>query len=439
MKQDNCYLKRRKSLLEKLSGDALVIFSAPERNRAADTSYPHIQEASFLYLTGIDEPDCALLLRGGSDKPHSVIFASPKNPNKEIWEGKRLGLKAIKSRTKVDKVLSIHSLDGELPELLRGCRTVHTSLGLSDELDQLAIKLISSPWGPRVDQPTSIADARVLLAEMRVKKDSSERKLIQRAVDISTESFQQILPLAASMKSEIHLARSLEAEFAKHGSPRIAFPTIVASGVNATCLHHSPSSQKIKRDALVLIDAGASFEGYNADLSRTFPASGKFSKPQAALYDIVFRAHQAALKKCKPGSSIKKVHEAAVKSIIEGLLELKLLKGSAKKVLKTGSFRKFYMHGTSHWLGLDVHDVNPIQYKKPFEPTRGYDLPLETGQIFTVEPGIYVPANDPSIPKQFRGIGIRLENNIAITRESHINLSRALGSSRDEIEALMKN
>ena len=374
---------RRKRFLAKIKGSAAILFSPEAKVCSADTCFPFVQDTNFYYLTGINQPDTALLLLGNSSGAQTILFAPEYDPVRSRWDGDLKTVKDFKRNKEFDLVLPYPSLDKEIPKRVAGAETIFSTLGISNSWDQRILKLLSSPWGPRPDRPSGFGDIRHLLSRERLTKDSKELKIIKEAVNISCKSFIEIMQEIKNFRTELHCARELEARFAARGAERAAFNTIVASGANAACLHHSPGQSKIKNNSLVLIDAGASLNGYAADLTRTFPKNGKFSEAQAALYDIVYKAHQAALKKSKPGSSLKKIHAAAVKEIAKGLIDIGLLKGSIDTVLKKNKYRQFYMHNTSHWLGLDVHDCAPFDYKKPFKIERSQEQGLKPGQVFT--------------------------------------------------------
>lgn len=430
------FKQRQKKVVSSISGEAMLLFSETEKKQQNDTNFPFIQDSSFFYLTGFSEPNSALLLLGRKESPKSILFVKDKDPLKERWEGKLTGIKKLKKSKLYDEVFSIESLEAKLPKLLSGSSKLHSILGISKKHDGLILKQITSQASPRFNAPCQYSDARLLLADHRHRKDSLEITAIKEAARISAAAFKKVISNISNFDNEINASKYLELEFYKGGAERPAFPTIVASGGNATCLHYSPSSTKFKKNELILIDAGASFNGYAADISRTFPYGDKFTKAQAQLYDAVYNAHEAALKAAKPGSSLFKIHQAACKSLTIDLKKLGLLKGSLKTLLEKKSYQKFYMHGTGHWLGLDVHDIGPADYSKPFKPQPSQKAPLKAGNVFTIEPGLYLDKDDKSIPKEFRGIGIRLENDILITNTSAEILSKGLPYKREEIEKL---
>jgi len=428
---------RRKRLLSEINGSAAILFSPEAKVASADTHFPFLQDSNFYYLTGISQPNTALVMLGRSSGVKTILFAPEHDPVRSRWEGDLKTVRDFKRSKDFDQVLPISTLDQELPKLLTGCETIFSTFGISDPWDKRLLAALSSPWGPRPDRPSGFADIRHLLSRYRLKKDSKEIKCVKRAVHISMESFLETMLRIKEFSNELHCARELEASFSARGSERPAFNTIVAGGANAACLHHTPGKSKIKNNSLVLVDAGASLEGYSSDLTRTFPKSGRFTEAQAGLYDVVYKAHQAALKQSRPGSSLKKIHAAAVREITKGLIDIGLIKGRLDSALKKKKFRQFYMHNTSHWMGLDVHDCAPFDYKKPFEIERSQEQDLKPGNIFTVEPGIYIDGKDKSVPAEFRGIGIRLENDILITSGGHINLSEDLPLKRDDVECLL--
>ena len=288
--KESTYLNRRKSILSKLKGDAMLLFSAPEKVFSRDVNYPYRQDSNINYLTGIEEPQVVLLLRGSGKGSRSILFIRDKDPERELWEGQMIGLRKAKRSFKFDQVWPLEDLPHRLPAYLKGVHTLHTTIGTNPELDEVVYEILKTNTSPATDVPVALKDARALLSNARRVKDREEIRLTKRAVDITVRSFERLLPTLKDATSELHAAKVLEAHFVSLGASTTAFNTIVARGKNATCLHHSPTLQALFKRDLVLIDAGASYKGYSADITRTVPVSGRFSAPQAKVYDIVLSA-----------------------------------------------------------------------------------------------------------------------------------------------------
>jgi Xaa-Pro aminopeptidase len=435
---ENALKSRRNRLLKMIKGECAVFIAAPEKVASHDQSYPYRPDSNFLYLTGIVEPEAALVLRGGGNGPRSVLFVRERDPEREQWTGERLGTRRAKKVCPVDEVLPIEEFENRLPQLLAGFQTVHYAPGIDPIVDELIWLYLRSPIGPRLNFPHTLKDSRLLLNEMRLVKEREEIRILRHVVDLTAHAMLKLFPQLKKTTSELHAAKLLEAHFAELGGSGTAFPTIVASGRNALCLHHSPLLQPLWRNELVLIDAGATFNGYAGDITRTVPVSGRFTGPQATVYDIVLEALNAGIEHSRPGSSLHEVHLAVAKKITEGLVAAKILKGSAQTLFHGGRYKPYFMHRSGHWLGLDVHDVSPVLSKKTTVFESSHVRPFVPGNVFTIEPGLYLPTKDESIPKQYRGIGIRIEDDILITESGCSVLSAAAPKTREEIEAAME-
>ncbi len=434
---ESLFESRRKSLIKKLKSEALLIAAAPVVRRPPDLEHSYFQDANFFYLTGFEEPESLLLLLGSSSGPRSVLFVRDREPTSERWLGERLGVKRAKKKFRVDEVRDIKEYETALPKLLSQSRILHYAPGTHSDVDQFIWKLFSSS-GPRTSFPHTLKDARLLLSELRFIKDRYEIRALKHVVDITANAFLEVAPRLKHISSEAHAARVIEECFSQFGASGPSFPTIVASGKNATCLHHTPRLQPLWKRELVLIDAGALFRGYAADMTRVFPVSGKFSKAQGDIYQIVYGALQAAISKAKPESTLEVLHQAAVKELTQGLLSLKALKGGdLAHHISSGHYKKFYMHRTGHFLGLDVHDIPPNYHEETDSVLSHYERPLVPGAVITIEPGLYFDVKDEKIPKHLRGIGIRLEEDILITNNGCEVLSRKMPITKDDIEHLM--
>ena len=427
-------LARRRKALMQAAGDGaiLVLPAAPERIRSRDTHYPYRQDSDFWYLTGCDEPEAVLVLVPGRRHGESILFCRERDPEREGWDGPRLGPEGAVDALGLDDAYPIADIDDILPGLLEGRRRVHYHLGRDPEFD---LKLIG--WLNRVraqarqgaQPPQEFLELGHLLDEMRLFKSADEIALMQKAADISVEAHRAAMRAARPGIHEYELQAEVERVFRRHGAEP-AYASIVGAGANACILHYRANAAKARAGELVLIDAGAEHRGYASDITRTFPVGGRFSREQRALHDLVCRAQAAALAQARPGVPYEAGHEAAVRTLSEGLLSLGLLQGSLEAVVANGDYKRFYRHKTGHWLGLDVHDVGEYRID-------GASRLLEPGMVFTIEPGLYIPADDATVPAKWRGIGIRIEDDVLVTRDGHRVLTGALERSADEVEALM--
>ena len=425
--------RRRKQLMQAAGDGAILILpAAPERIRSRDTHYPYRQDSDFWYLTGCNEPDAVLVLVPGRKHGEAILFCRERDPEREGWDGPRLGPDGAVELLGMDDAYPISDIDDILPGLLEGHRRVHYHLGRDADFD---LKLIG--WLNRVraqarhgaQPPQEFLELGHLLDEMRLFKSADEIKLMQRAADISVEAHRAAMRAARAGIHEYELQAELERVFRMHDA-QPAYASIVGAGANACVLHYRDNSAKSRDGELVLIDAGAEYRGYAADITRTFPVNGRFSKEQRALHDLVCAAQATALAQSRPGVAYEAGHDAAVATLTEGLLSLGLLKGRLETAIERGDYKRFYRHKTGHWLGLDVHDVGEYRID-------GESRLLEPGMVFTLEPGLYIPSDDASVPAKWRGIGIRIEDDVLVTADGHRVLTAALERSADEVEDLM--
>lgn len=435
---ESLYSARRKKVLDVIKGEAALFPANPVAKSNRDQDYPYQPNTDFFYLTGFAEPESALVLTGAAKGPRSVLYLRDRNEEEERWVGDRLGLKRAKRRFRVDEVRDISALSGDLPQLISGARVLHFAPGVNPRIDRQVWRLLQTTAGPRVDFPNVMKDSRLITSEMRFIKDRDEIRTLKHVVDLSAHAFLELIPQLRFMKSEVHAARTLESYFAEFGASEVAFNTIVASGKNATVLHHIPRFHPLWKKELVLIDAGARFRGYCADITRTLPVSGKFTAPQAAIYDVVLAAQNAGLKQAKRDGTLSGIHQAVVDEITRGLVGLKILRGKVSSLVEQGKYKPFYMHRSGHWLGLDVHDISPLSVKKTGEIEHSRDRALVPGNVFTLEPGLYFAAHDESVPAQYRGIGVRIEDDILITENGAEVLSERVPVDRKDLESLME-
>lgn len=427
------YARRRKQLMHMAGNDAILILpAAPERVRSRDTRYPYRQDSDLWYLAGFAEPDAVLVLVPGRRHGENLLFCRERDPEREGWDGPRAGPEGAIAAFGMDDAYAIDDLDEILPGLLEGRSRVYYHFGLDTDFD---LKLIG--WLNRVraqvrlgaQPPHEFLELGHLLDEMRLFKSKDELKLMRKAADISVLAHEAAMRAARPGVREYALQAEIECVFRRHDAES-AYGSIVGAGANGCVLHYRANNAQAKDGDLVLIDAGAEFRGYAADITRTFPVNGRFSKEQRALHDLVGAAQAAALAQAKPGVVYEAGHNAAVHTLTEGLLRLGLLKGKLAKNVADGSYKRYYRHKTGHWLGLDVHDVGDYRID-------GESRLLEAGMVFTIEPGLYVPPDDKTVDAKWRGIGIRIEDDVAITRDGHEVLTGKLARSADEIEAFM--
>jgi Xaa-Pro aminopeptidase len=433
------YEQRRQRVLDwmqTLGGGIAVLSMAPEIVRNRDSHYPYRHDSYFYYLTGFTEPDAMLVLIAG-EKNQSILFCRPKDELAELWEGYRFGPDQACETFGLDAAYAMTELNTRMPELMADHLNLFYPLtdnhGVAarvttwlDEIKRQSRKGVRSPAG--------IYDITQLLDEMRLFKDANELAVMRRAARISAQGHIRAMTTCVAGMPEYALEAELCYEFRRHGAQGVAYSSIVASGANACVLHYRANDSILTQGDLVLIDAACELDGYAADITRTFPVGGRFSGVQRNLYQIVLDAQLAAIEACRPGNTFDDPHQAALRVIAQGLLDEKLLTGSVDEVLETSSYRKFYMHRTSHWLGMDVHDCG--EYRDV--PIGSQERPWRTlapGMVLTVEPGLYIHPSD-DVPEDYWNIGIRIEDDVLITERSHDVLSRDAPKHIGEIEAL---
>ncbi|MGE1562884.1 Xaa-Pro aminopeptidase [Pantoea septica] len=428
------FQQRRQALLAKMTpGSAALIFAAPEVTRSNDSEYPFRQNSDFLYFTGFNEPQALLvLIKSDETHNHSVLFNRVRDLTAEIWFGRRLGQDAAPEKLGVDRALPWDDIDQQLHLLLNGLDVVYHAQGEYAQADALvfaALEKLRRGFRQNFSAPATLTDWRPWVHEMRLFKDEEEIAILRRAGQISALAHTRAMEACRPGLFEYHLEGEIHYLFNRHGARFPSYNTIVGSGENGCILHYTENESELRDGDLVLIDAGCEFHGYAGDITRTFPVNGTFSAPQRAIYDIVLASLYKALALFGPGVSIRDVNEEVVRIMVSGLVELGILQGEVETLIAEEAHRQFFMHGLSHWLGLDVHDVG--HYGTPSR-----DRILEPGMVLTVEPGLYI-APDADVPAEYRGIGIRIEDDILITETGNENLTDSVVKDADAIEALM--
>lgn len=430
---ENSYQQRRRRLMEQVSKGAVVLLpSAKEVIRNGDAHYPFRQNSDFFYLSGFSEPESVIVLTNHPCNEF-IMFNRPNDPRMETWTGKRAGQQGARFLFGADRAYPIDELRVQLPTLLENCHTLYYPFGHDVAFDQLIIETINhlrTQHRSGINAPEQIVNLDPLLHEMRLFKDAEEIALMQASADISAKAHIKAMRRCRPGMKEYELEAILLETFVSNGSRAPAYSCIVAGGENACTLHYIENDADLKAGDLVLIDAGAEVGGYAADITRTFPVSGKFSASQHLLYELVLKAQLEIINMIKPGVYWHTLQETAVRVLTEGLVQLGLLSGKIEELIATQAYQAFYMHGAGHWLGLDVHDVGLYKQNQHWRQ-------LEPGMVLTVEPGLYVKSDNPLIDSRWWGIGIRIEDDVLVTQKGSLVLSHKVPKTIEEIEALM--
>ena len=428
------FAERRARLLRNMGRGIAVIPTAPERVRNRDSHYPYRHDSYFYYLSGFPEPEAAVVLVAG-DAPQALLFCREKDPDKEVWDGFRHGPEAARETFGFDAAWPIGCLDEKLAELLAGQPVLHYSMGHDADWDDrlvAALNRVRANVRNGAHAPAEIRDVRVELDEMRLIKDAREIDDMRRAADISAAAHRRAMLTTAPGRFEYEIEAELMHEFRRCGAQAPAYSPIVAGGANACILHYRANNAPLRDGDLLLVDAGAEFQCYASDITRTWPVNGRFSAPQRALYELVLEAQYRAIDEARPGQPFTAMHEVAVRTLTRGLIKLGLLEGSLDANLKSGAYKRYYMHKTGHWLGLDVHDVG--DYRVDDEPRI-----LEPGMVVTVEPGLYVAPDETGIDAKWKGIGIRIEDDVVVAAAGPDVLSHGVPKEPDAIEEILAN
>jgi Xaa-Pro aminopeptidase len=415
-------------------GSVAIVASAREATRSNDTNYRYRQDSDFLYLTGFDEPEAVAVIRASNDGPKYTLFVRPRDPEREIWDGRRAGTEGARDAYGADEAFPIEQFKEKLGDYLNGAANLYYRIGNGrPDLDEMVVGQIRRlrAMGRRgVSAPEAIIDTASITHEMRLFKSEEEIELMQRAADIGAEGHVAAMKAARAGMNEYEVEALIEYTFRKSGASGPAYTSIVGGGANATVLHYINNDAVLQDGDLLLVDAGAEYGGYASDITRTFPVNGRFSPAQRDIYDLVLKTQMACVERVRPGTNVDELKNYSIELLTEGMVRLGLLNGDPKKLIEEEKYKQFYMHGLGHFLGLDVHDVGRYHVKD--EARR-----LEPGMVMTVEPGLYVATDTKDIPEKYLGIGVRIEDDVLVTEDAPRVLSNKAPKQLEEIEELM--
>ncbi len=426
------FKKRRQRALIKLGSKALIVASHPELLRNDDVHFPYRQDSNLYYLTGFEEPESILLLLPGKN-PQEVMFVRRKNPERETWDGFRYGPADAQTQFKMDAVYPIDEFESRSAELLKGYDGVYYRLRKNPKMDETVLSIVETlkrSQGRTGQGLMSLHDADEFLGEMRIIKGEEELHNQRQACEISAQGHISAMKKIRPGMTERQVQAILQYEFLNRGSAREGYHSIVASGNAATTLHYNFNDQPCRDGDLLLIDAGTEYNYYTGDITRTFPVNGQFKKAQLEVYNHVLNIQKEMIEMVKPGVPFKQFHDKAAELLTDAMLDLGLLTGKRAEMISSGQHRKYYPHGAGHYLGMDVHDTG--KYVVNGEPR-----PIEPGMCFTVEPGLYIPAHDQSAPAEYRGIGVRIEDNILVTSTGYENMTKSAPKEVSDLEKIV--
>jgi Xaa-Pro aminopeptidase len=409
-----------------------IIPGAREATRSNDTNYRFRQDSDFFYLTGFEEPEAIAVVKPSETNKYA-LFVRPRDPEREIWDGRRAGVEGAVSEFGADEAFPIAEFNGKLREMLRDTDVLYYRLGVNRDLDDTIIREISAMRGVNrkpIHSPQTIVDPASIIHEMRVLKTPEEIEIMQTAADIAAEAHVEAMKAARAGMQEYEIEALIEQVFRKRGAAGPAYTSIVGGGPNATVLHYINNDAELRDGDLLLVDAGAEYKGYASDITRTFPINGRYTKAQREIYDLVLKAQMACVEMVRPGVTHDQLKRHSIELLTEGMVELGLLKGDPEELIKESKHEQFYMHGLGHMIGIDVHDVGKYYFG---EDSRA----LEPGVVMTVEPGIYISPDTKDIPEQYLGIGVRIEDDVLCTNNGPRILTNKVPKQAEEIEALM--
>lgn len=411
-----------------------IIPSSLETTRSHDTHYRHRQDSDFFYLTGFDEPESIAVINPSHAEHKYVLFVRPRDPEREIWDGRRAGVAGAVNTHGADAAFPIEEFPAKLGEYLTGAKNLYYRIGTArHDLDEIMLRQIArmrTMARRGIYAPHTIVDPGTLVHEMRLTKSADELEIMQRAVDIAAEAHREAMKAVRPEMNEYEIEALIEYIFRRNGASAPAYTSIVGGGPNATVLHYINNDAVLRDGDLLLVDAGAEYHGYASDITRTFPVNGRYTEAQRDVYRTVLAAQESAVGGVRPGVSMDELHNHSVEHLTEGMLRLGLLQGAAKKLIEEETYKKFYMHRLGHYLGMDVHDAGS------YHPN-GESRRLQPGIVITVEPGLYISPNAEGVPDKYRGIGIRIEDDVLVTADGARVLSHAAPKQIEEIEGLM--
>jgi Xaa-Pro aminopeptidase len=426
------FARRRERFMESLDGGVALLLASPEASFGHDVAYRYRPDPDFFYLTGFPEPEAAAVL--DAERKRFLLFVRPRDRARETWDGRRSGPEGAVATYGADEAFPIGELAQRLPDLVRPASSLHVALGANTEADRLAGELLArfrrEARNPQRG-PVTLCDPTTVLHEMRLVKEPEELALMARSCAIAAEAHVSAMRLASPGRFEHELEAEVDSIFRARGASGPAYPTIVAGGANATILHYIENSARLGDGDLVLVDAGCELQGYAADVTRTYPVSGRFTPPQRRVYDLVLLAQKAAIARVAPGAAVEDVHAAAREVLVDGLLAMGVLAGDPKEIVAKSEDLRFSLHRTSHWLGLDVHD------RGRYVERDGTPRKLVPGMVLTVEPGLYFRLDEEGVPVELRGIGVRIEDDVEVTASGAKVLSAAAPKEPEELERLV--
>lgn len=427
------FARRRRTLMAQMEDNSIAIVpAAPERTRNRDVEHPYRQDSDFWYLSGFPEPEAVMALIPGREHGEFVVFCRERDRTMEIWNGYRAGPEGAVEKYGADDAFPISDINEILPGLIEGRERVYYDLGRDAEFDRQVMSWVNSIRAKvrtGAHPPGEFLALTHLLHDMRLYKSAAELKVMRRAGEIAAAAHIRAMRAVHPGMYEYQLEAEYLHEFMRHGARSPAYPSIVGGGANACILHYIENSEKLRDGDLVLVDAGCEYHSYASDITRTFPVNGRFSRDQQALYEVVLAAQDAAIEEVRPGQHWNAFHETALTILTQGLRDLGLLKGEVTELIETEAYRPFFMHRTGHWLGLDVHDVGDYKVHDAWRV-------LEPGMVVTVEPGLYIAPDETSVDSRWRGIGIRIEDDVAVTRDGPDILTIDVPKRVADIEAL---
>lgn len=431
--------KQLTDFMQKIGTDAVaVIPAAHEQTRSYDTEFKFHQNPDFYYLTGFPEPDAIAVITPSNRKNPYTLFVRPRDPLMETWYGRREGVEGAIKNYGASQAFPIEKFVKLLPKFLNGHEKLYYAFGRDPKLDQIILNYLSLQRFQRLKTaypPHTIIDPTLILGEMRLHKTPEEIELMQKAADIAAEAHILAMKSCKPGMNEAQIESIIEHHFRMSGAQGVAYNSIVGGGANATILHYVENNAPLKDGDLLLIDAGCNYQGYSSDITRTFPINGRWTKAQREVYDIVLDVQLRCIEATKKGNTVKQRQDLSIELLTEGMKQLGLLKGKTKELIKKKAYEKYYMHGVGHYLGLDVHDAGRYFTDQKAKNSR----PFAPGMVLTVEPGIYIPPDDKDAPAKYRGIGIRIEDDVLVTEDGNVNLTAKVPKDPDEIEEIMNS